>query len=66
MKGSEVDVVPSEVAGVKVKPGMVPADVVILKLRRALKESLVVNVPVRVAPSLNVTPENEYTIFADA
>jgi hypothetical protein len=27
---------------------------------------LVVNVPVRVPPSSNVTPENEYTIFADA
>jgi len=39
---------------------------VMLKSSRVLNVSLVVNVPVRVPPSLNVTPENVYAIFADA
>ena len=57
MPGSEVEPLPA-VAGVYSKPVFAPVEVMMSKLDQAVEAALVVNVPVAVLPSSNVTPES--------
>ena len=63
MEGSDVEELLA-VAGVYSKPMLVPGDVKMSKLTRLLRASLVVNVPVALPPSLNVTPDSVNMWFA--